>query len=84
MHSKRTTRAHVGALAVRLTCLLCLDICHLEGHHERNRALCLFRNPSAAPGAWNVNFDSVMLHLKKLDDWHPIGLGCYESLVSGT
>lgn len=50
-------------------------ICCLEEHYERNQEFCLLENPSAIsePGPWQVNVRSIVLRIKALDDWRPLG-----------
>ncbi|KAH6611831.1 hypothetical protein C7974DRAFT_381314 [Boeremia exigua] len=75
MYRTRTTRDLVGPFAVRLTCLICPDICSHDDHNPETRELCLAPGQNSNPGPWVVNVMSVALHIRGLDDWRPLFRG---------
>ncbi|KAJ8114464.1 hypothetical protein OPT61_g3663 [Boeremia exigua] len=72
LYGIRTTRAHMGPFAVRVTCLLCPEVCHQDKHSSENRQFCIkdhfTEDTEAEPLKVNVNAVSVIF--KGLDSWH--------------
>lgn len=69
MYDKRTTRANVGPLAMRITCMVCPEICCLSEHNNWNESFCMLQKPAYACEwvPWRINVQSVSLYIKTLD-----------------